>query len=90
VLTFLNWRRPLEQANGSSLLAGLAGILGNVWSLEQVTGALARLADAAVDVSLKRLVGAELRAVGARSGSPDDAETAAGMVNIATGKGGAV
>jgi glutamate-ammonia-ligase adenylyltransferase len=71
-----------------ALLAGLAD-LGGVWSLEQITGALARLADAAVDVSLKRLVGAEIARGKVPGQVADDAETAAGMVSIAMGKGGA-
>ncbi len=71
-----------------ALLAGLAD-LGGVWSLEQVTGALARLADAAVDVALKRLVGAEIARGKVPGQVEEDAETAAGMVSIAMGKGGA-
>ena len=71
-----------------ALLTGLAD-LGGVWSLEQVTTALSRLADGAVDVALKRLVGAEI-ARGKVPGQVEaDAETAAGMVSIAMGKGGA-
>ena len=71
-----------------ALLTGLAD-LGGVWSLEQVTSALARLADGAVDVALKRLVGAEI-ARGKVPGQVEaDAETAAGMCSIAMGKGGA-
>lgn len=71
-----------------ALLAGLAD-LGGVWSLEQITSALARLADAAVDVALKRLVGAEIARGKVPGQVADDAETAAGMVSIAMGKGGA-
>lgn len=71
-----------------ALLTGLAD-LGGVWSLEQVTRALARLADGAVEVALKRLVGAEI-ARGKVPGQVEaDAETAAGMCSIAMGKGGA-
>lgn len=71
-----------------ALLAGLAD-LGGVWSLEQITSALARLADAAVDVALKRLVGAEIARGKVPGQVADDTETAAGMVSIAMGKGGA-
>ncbi|MDE0969618.1 MAG: glutamine-synthetase adenylyltransferase [Octadecabacter sp.] len=71
-----------------ALLTGLAD-LGGVWSLEQITRALARLADAAVDVVLKRLVGAEIARGKVPGQVEDDAETAAGMVSIAMGKGGA-
>ncbi|MFQ3184654.1 MAG: glutamate-ammonia-ligase adenylyltransferase [Octadecabacter sp.] len=71
-----------------ALLTGLAD-LGGVWSLEQITYALARLADAAVDVALKRLVFAEIVRGKLPGQVEDDAETAAGMVSIAMGKGGA-
>ncbi|SMX32037.1 glutamine-synthetase adenylyltransferase [Octadecabacter ascidiaceicola] len=71
-----------------ALLTGLAD-LGGIWTLEQVTTALSRLADGAVDVALKRLVGAEI-ARGKIPGQVEaDAETAAGMCSIAMGKGGA-
>jgi len=71
-----------------ALLAGLAD-LGGVWPLETVSGALTRLADVAVDLALKRLVGEEIRRGKLPGAVPEDAETAAGMVAIAMGKGGA-
>ncbi|MCF2903590.1 glutamine-synthetase adenylyltransferase [Octadecabacter sp. CECT 8868] len=71
-----------------ALLTGLAD-LGGVWSLEDVTRALSLLADAAVDVSLKRLVAAEIARGKLPGQGEDDADTAAGMVSIAMGKGGA-
>ncbi|MFC2967829.1 [protein-PII] uridylyltransferase family protein [Acidimangrovimonas pyrenivorans] len=71
-----------------ALLAGLAD-LGGVWSLEQVTGALTSLADTAVDLALKRLVGDEIRRGKIPGATPEDAETAAGMVALAMGKMGA-
>lgn len=71
-----------------ALLAGLAD-LGGVWALEEVTGALTRLADCAVDLSMKRLVAEEIRRGKLPGASPEDAETAAGMVALAMGKMGA-
>ena len=71
-----------------ALLVGLAD-LGGVWPLETVTGALTRLADVAVDLALKRLVADEIRRGKLPGAVPEDAETAAGMVAIAMGKGGA-
>lgn len=71
-----------------ALLAGLADLAG-VWPLETVTTTLSDLADAAVDVSLKRLVGAEIARGKVPGQTMDDAQTAAGMVSIAMGKGGA-
>lgn len=71
-----------------ALLTGLAD-LGGVWPLEAVTGALSALADRAVDISLKRLVADEIRRGKLPGQRPEDAETAAGMVVLAMGKGGA-
>ena len=71
-----------------ALLTALAD-LGGVWSLEQVTTALSRLADGAVDVAMKRLVGAEIARGKLPGHDAEDAQTAAGMVSIAMGKGGA-
>ena len=70
------------------LLSALAD-LGGVWPLEQVTGALTRLADVAVDLSLKRLVGEEIRRGKLPGAVADDAECAGGMVALAMGKMGA-
>ncbi|MCF2872265.1 glutamine-synthetase adenylyltransferase [Octadecabacter sp. G9-8] len=72
-----------------ALLTGIADV-GGVWALEDVTMALSRLADVAVDVALKRLVGAEISRGKVPGQTVDDAETAAGMVSIAMGKGGAL
>lgn len=71
-----------------ALLTGLAD-LGGVWDLAQVTSALSRLADGAVDVAMKRLVAAEIARGKLPGQGTDDAATAAGMVAIAMGKGGA-
>lgn len=71
-----------------ALLAGLAD-LGGVWSLEAVTGALTALADRAVDLALKRLVGDEIRRGKLPAATPEDAATAGGMVALAMGKMGA-
>ncbi|KPP87278.1 MAG: glutamate-ammonia-ligase adenylyltransferase GlnE [Rhodobacteraceae bacterium HLUCCA08] len=71
-----------------ALLVGLAD-LGGVWPLEQVTAALTRLADAAVDRALKTLVGAEIARGKVPGLTPQDAETAGGMVALSMGKAGA-
>ncbi len=72
----------------AALLVALAD-LGGIWSVMQVTGALTDLADRAVDLSLKRLVAAEIRRGKLPGATADDAETAAGMVALAMGKMGA-
>jgi len=71
-----------------ALWAGLCD-LGGVWPLEAVTGALTDLADAAVDVCLRRLVAEEIRRGKLLGAVPEDAETAGGMVCLAMGKMGA-
>ena len=71
-----------------ALLAGLAD-LGGVWGLMEVTGALTRLADRAVDLSMRRLVADEIRRGKLPGQGPDDAATAGGMVALAMGKMGA-
>ena len=71
-----------------ALLAGLAD-LGGVWPLEDVTGALTRLADRAVDLALKALTTADIRRGKVQGATEADAETAAGIVALAMGKMGA-
>ncbi|MGO4914983.1 glutamine-synthetase adenylyltransferase [Pseudogemmobacter sp. W21_MBD1_M6] len=71
-----------------AVLTALAD-LGGVWSLEQVTGALTRLADLAVDTSMKALVGAEIARGKIPGLTEADAATAGGMVALAMGKMGA-
>lgn len=63
--------------------------LGGVWALERVTWALTVLADAAVDLSLKRLVAEEIRRGKLPGKTADDAGRAGGMVALAMGKMGA-
>ena len=63
--------------------------IGGLWPLEQVTATLTRLADRAVDITLQRLVGEEIRRGKLPGASPDDARSAAGMVALAMGKMGA-
>ncbi len=71
-----------------ALLAALAD-LGGVWPLEEVTGALTRLADAAVEAGVRAFVRAELRR-GKIPGLGEDAVAdCAGMVVFAMGKMGA-
>ena len=71
-----------------ALLASLAD-LGGVWRLEEVTGALTRLADRAVALALEALVAEEIRRGRIPGATPADAATAAGMVVFAMGKMGA-
>ena len=71
-----------------ALLAALCD-LGGVWSLEEVTGALTRLADKAVHLSLTTLVAEEIRRGKLPGATPDDAAIAGGMVALAMGKMGA-
>jgi len=71
-----------------ALLAALAD-LGGAWTLEDVTGALTQLADAAVGAAVRLFVGAELRR-GRIPGLGEEAiADAAGMVVFAMGKMGA-
>ncbi|MCB1338636.1 MAG: glutamine-synthetase adenylyltransferase [Maritimibacter sp.] len=82
-------RQALRQAKRRiALLAGLAD-LGGVWSLEEVTGALTRLADVATDRALKLHVGAEIARGKLPGASADDIATAGGAVALAMGKMGA-
>jgi len=71
-----------------ALYAALAD-LGGVWPLEKVTGLLTDFADAAVDVALRELVGAEIRRGKIPGATEEDAATGAGMVALAMGKMGA-
>ncbi|SLN18967.1 glutamine-synthetase adenylyltransferase [Roseisalinus antarcticus] len=71
-----------------ALLTGMAD-LGGAWSLEEVTLVLSRLADSAVDLALRRLVAVQLGRGKLPGKGPDDADTAAGMVALSMGKGGA-
>ncbi len=63
--------------------------LGGVWPLEQVTGALTRLADRAVHLALTVEVGEAIRRGKLPGATQDDAATAGGMVALAMGKMGA-
>jgi len=71
-----------------SLLAALAD-LGGVWSLSEVTDALTRFADLAVDRSLRALVAAEIDRGKLPGASDADKSDAAGMCILAMGKMGA-
>ena len=71
-----------------ALLTALAD-LGGVWVLEQVTGALTRFADLAVDLAMKAQVGAEIRRGKLPGMGEGDLDTAAGMIALAMGKMGA-
>ncbi|WP_114965134.1 glutamine-synthetase adenylyltransferase [Alkalilacustris brevis] len=81
--------RALRRAKGRvALLAALAD-LGGVWALEEVTGALTRLADKSVDLALQNLVADEIRRGKIPDARPEDAAQAAGMFVLAMGKMGA-
>ncbi len=67
-----------------ALLAGLAD-LGGIWTLEETTAALTRLADRAVDLAVAALVADEVR----RGKLPESGAPAQGMVVLAMGKMGA-
>ena len=71
-----------------ALLVALAD-LGGAWSLEQVTGVLSDFADLAVDLTIKRLIGAEIARKKIPGAGPDDVASAAGMSVLAMGKMGA-
>ncbi len=63
--------------------------LGGVWPLEQVTEALTRLADLAVDLAIKSGVAEEIRRGRLPGAAEGDIATAGGMVVLAMGKMGA-
>jgi glutamate-ammonia-ligase adenylyltransferase len=71
-----------------ALLTALCDVAG-VWPLEDVTGALSRLADLACDVAMKSAVAAEIKRKKLPGATEDDIETAAGLVALSMGKGGA-
>ena len=71
-----------------ALLVALAD-LGGLWTLEQVTLALSRLADSAIHTALQHLTAEEIRRGKLPGAEPADAENAAGMVVLAMGKLGA-
>ena len=69
-------------------LTALADV-GGVWPLETVTGTLTDFADLATHLAMRATVGAEIRRNKLPGASPEDAETAGGMVALAMGKMGA-
>ncbi len=79
----------LRQAKARlSLLIGLADLAG-VWSLEEVTGALTRFADLAVNRALTESLAGELRRGKVPGQCEDDLAQAAGLSVLAMGKMGA-
>ncbi|MEL7151135.1 MAG: glutamine-synthetase adenylyltransferase [Pseudomonadota bacterium] len=78
-------RRKKARAAALIAFADLAG----VWTLEEVTGALTRLADHAVDAALKDAVGVQIRQGRLPGQSEDDLVSAAGLSVLAMGKMGA-
>jgi [glutamine synthetase] adenylyltransferase / [glutamine synthetase]-adenylyl-L-tyrosine phosphorylase len=79
----------LRQAKRRVALLSALADLGGVWSLEQVTGALTRLADLSVHVSLTALVAEQIRRGKLPGAGPEDVADGAGMVVLAMGKMGA-
>ncbi|UOA27024.1 glutamine-synthetase adenylyltransferase [Pseudosulfitobacter sp. DSM 107133] len=71
-----------------ALLTALAD-LGGVWPLEQVTGALTALADAACDTALRAGIATQIKRGKLPGMGPDDVADAGGMVVLAMGKMGA-
>jgi glutamate-ammonia-ligase adenylyltransferase len=71
-----------------SVLVALADLAG-VWSLAQVTGALSRLADLAVEQGVQTLVAAEIDRGKLPGATQADKSTAGGMAALAMGKMGA-
>ncbi|MBU9696336.1 glutamine-synthetase adenylyltransferase [Rhodobacteraceae bacterium HSP-20] len=72
----------------AALLAALCDV-GGVWRLEEVTGALTRLADLGVDLGIRWFVGEEIRRGKLPGAVAGDEATGAGMVALAMGKMGA-
>ena len=72
----------------AALLIGLMD-LGGAWTLEEITGALTTLADAACQSALCFAVGAEIKRGKLPGKTLEDAPTAAGMTVLAMGKMGA-
>ena len=79
----------LRQAKRRVALLTALCDLGGVWALEDVTGALSRLADTATDAAMKASVAAEIKRNKLPGATEDDIETAGGLVALAMGKGGA-
>ncbi|MEM1130786.1 MAG: bifunctional [glutamine synthetase] adenylyltransferase/[glutamine synthetase]-adenylyl-L-tyrosine phosphorylase [Pseudomonadota bacterium] len=81
--------RALREAKRRvALLVALAD-LGGVWSLGEVTAALTRLADTALDVALKTTLGPELARGRLPGKSIDDLDKLGGLFVLAMGKMGA-
>ncbi len=78
-------RRKKARAAVLIALSDLAG----VWSLEEVTGALTRLADHSVDIALKSAIAAQIRRGRLPGQTDDDIDSAAGLSVLAMGKMGA-
>ncbi|WP_273687637.1 glutamine-synthetase adenylyltransferase [Ketogulonicigenium vulgare] len=79
----------LRQAKRRVALIVAVADLGGVWPLEDVTGALTRLADAATDAAMKAALMAEVARGKLPGMSADDVQSGAGMVALAMGKMGA-
>ncbi|MFK7744055.1 MAG: glutamine-synthetase adenylyltransferase [Roseobacter sp.] len=79
----------LRQAKRRVALIAALGDLGGAWTLQQVTGALTALADAACQTALKAAIGQQIARGKLPGMTEDDIADAAGMVVLAMGKMGA-
>lgn len=79
----------LRQAKRRVALLSALCDLGGVWSLEDVTGALSRLADHTTHAALKTHIAREITRGKVPGQTEDDIESCGGVVAIAMGKGGA-
>jgi glutamate-ammonia-ligase adenylyltransferase len=77
-----------QQKARVALLTGLTD-LGGVWSLEEVTGALTRFADHAVEVALRTAIRREMQRGKLPGQTEDDLGVAGGLAVLAMGKMGA-
>ncbi|MBV9548245.1 MAG: bifunctional [glutamine synthetase] adenylyltransferase/[glutamine synthetase]-adenylyl-L-tyrosine phosphorylase [Alphaproteobacteria bacterium] len=79
----------LRQAKRGAALAIALGDIAGAWSLEQVTGALSRFADAAVKGALRFLLAQAAARAGLAERDPQKLEETTGLVVLAMGKYGA-
>jgi len=79
----------LRQAKARIAALTALADLGGIWPLQKVTGTLTDFADLAVDVSIKALIGAEIKRGKLPGMTPEDVATAGGMAVLAMGKMGA-
>ncbi|WP_428390805.1 bifunctional [glutamine synthetase] adenylyltransferase/[glutamine synthetase]-adenylyl-L-tyrosine phosphorylase [Lichenicoccus sp.] len=79
----------LRQAKRQVALASAVADIGGIWRLEQVTGALSRLAEAALGAAIRHLLWEAASRGDLTLARPDDPETGCGFVVLGMGKLGA-